>query len=378
MVVGRLQGGRLRPDRRGGRRAPHPSRSRGADRPAGAGRRRCARRPAAGNPRPDLLNDFPAHGFPGARPCASHAQRLYLVRTAERSWSRRALAGRRFWERLGWLTSGWRPSALARADSACAWRPACCSHGHDLDETQFPPVSRSSLALCRVPETACKTGAMRGAERIGRELKDGPARARVGLKVSGAPAREGAPILSQGQAVGVVTSGGFSPSLAAPIAMGFVPPHLAAVGTALEVEVRGRRQGAEVTAMPFVPHRYRRPCPPSVTRTNLNALHSRRPRVGQSRGRHRHHRHHRLCRRAAGRRGVRGVARRRQKREIRRHHGGGGERQGRFDVFAPISGEVHRRSTTPSPATPRTSTNPPRAAAGSSSSRSPIPPRWKP
>ena len=56
--------------------------------------------------------------------------------------------------------------------------------------------------------------------------------------------------------VGVVTSGGFSPSLGAPIAMGYVPPSLARPGTELAVLVRGRAQPAEVTALPFVAHRY--------------------------------------------------------------------------------------------------------------------------
>jgi aminomethyltransferase len=53
-----------------------------------------------------------------------------------------------------------------------------------------------------------------------------------------------------------VTSGGFSPSLNRPIAMGFVPPALSAPGTRLKVSVRGRQQDATVAALPFVPHRY--------------------------------------------------------------------------------------------------------------------------
>ena len=56
--------------------------------------------------------------------------------------------------------------------------------------------------------------------------------------------------------VGVVTSGGFSPSLGKPIAMGFVPPAFAALGTELKVIVRGKSAAAEVVAMPFIPHRY--------------------------------------------------------------------------------------------------------------------------
>jgi aminomethyltransferase len=101
---------------------------------------------------------------------------------------------------------------------------------------------------------------VRGAERIARELADGPARLRVGLSIlEGAPAREGARILApDGTDVGVVTSGGFSPTLGAPIAMGYVPPALAEPGTRLAVEVRGRAQAAAVTPIPFVPHRYHR------------------------------------------------------------------------------------------------------------------------
>jgi aminomethyltransferase len=77
--------------------------------------------------------------------------------------------------------------------------------------------------------------------------------------LEGAPAREGAEIADAGGAViGRVTSGGFSPSLSAPIAMGFVPPALAEPGAPLKVIVRGKPQAAEVAAMPFVPHRYAR------------------------------------------------------------------------------------------------------------------------
>ncbi len=81
---------------------------------------------------------------------------------------------------------------------------------------------------------------------------------RVGLKVlEGAPAREGAEITDDaGQVMGRVTSGGFSPTLSAPIAMGYVPPALAAPGTRLGVIVRGKVQPAEVTTLPFVPQRY--------------------------------------------------------------------------------------------------------------------------
>ena len=130
-------------------------------------------------------------------------------------------------------------------------------YGHDLDPTVSPIEAGLGFA---VSKKRLKAGAMRGAERLARELADGPSRVRVGLKVlEGAPAREGAPILgARGKVIGVVTSGGFGPTLGAPIAMGFVPPDHAKPGKKLTVEVRGRKQPAQVTELPFTPHRYHR------------------------------------------------------------------------------------------------------------------------
>ncbi|MDP3399981.1 MAG: glycine cleavage T C-terminal barrel domain-containing protein, partial [Brevundimonas sp.] len=99
-----------------------------------------------------------------------------------------------------------------------------------------------------------------GADRILKELADGPSRVRVGLHVKeGAPAREGAEIAdADGQVIGTVTSGGPSPTLGHNIAMGYVPPHFAALGTDLKVIVRGKPAAATVIAMPFVAQRYYR------------------------------------------------------------------------------------------------------------------------
>ena len=128
-------------------------------------------------------------------------------------------------------------------------------NGHDLDPSVSPIEADLGFA---VSKARLKAGRMRGAPRIAGELAGGLSRKRVGLRVlEGAPAREGAEITdSGGAAVGRITSGGFSPSLSAPIAMGFVPPALARPGTALSAIVRGKAQPAEVVAMPFVPHRY--------------------------------------------------------------------------------------------------------------------------
>ena len=130
-------------------------------------------------------------------------------------------------------------------------------YGHDLDETVSPIEADLAFAVSRRRR---KAGDFPGAARIERELADGPSRLRVGLRVlEGAPAREGAEILDEeGAPLGLVTSGGFAPSLGAAVAMGFVPPSRSEIGTPLRVVVRGRPQQAEVTAMPFVPHRYHR------------------------------------------------------------------------------------------------------------------------
>jgi len=83
------------------------------------------------------------------------------------------------------------------------------------------------------------------------------AQRRVGMKVEGRmPAREGAEVFVGETKVGTVTSGGFSPTLGQPIAMAYVDSSYAAEGTALEIEVRGKRLNATVSPMPFVPHRY--------------------------------------------------------------------------------------------------------------------------
>lgn len=127
-------------------------------------------------------------------------------------------------------------------------------YGHDLDETISPVEAGLNFAVARRRRDAAD---FPGATRILSELGGVLDRVRVGLFVDGAPAREGAEILDKyGAAIGRVTSGGFSPSLNRAIALGFVPPDKAAPGTPLQVLVRGRTQPAEVTATPFVPHRY--------------------------------------------------------------------------------------------------------------------------
>ncbi|WP_172122588.1 glycine cleavage system aminomethyltransferase GcvT [Devosia sp. 919] len=127
-------------------------------------------------------------------------------------------------------------------------------YGHDLNSTISPIEAGLGFAVSKRRREA---GDFPGATRILAEREGQLSRVRVGLLVEGAPAREGAEILdAAGVPIGIVTSGGFAPSLGKAIALGFVPPAQAEPGTRLLVAVRGRSQPAEVVATPFVPHRY--------------------------------------------------------------------------------------------------------------------------
>lgn len=127
-------------------------------------------------------------------------------------------------------------------------------YGHDLDDTVSPIEAGLNFAVSKRRREARD---FPGASRILGELTGELTRIRVGLFVEGAPARENTTIFDQhGTGVGRITSGGFSPSLNRAIALGFVTPGHEAPGTKLQVEVRGRLQPAEVTTLPFVPHRY--------------------------------------------------------------------------------------------------------------------------
>lgn len=129
-------------------------------------------------------------------------------------------------------------------------------YGHDLDENTDPVSAGLAFAISKRRRAE---GGFPGAERILHLLADGAPTTRVGLALEGRQAaREGALVFSGDRQVGVLTSGGFSPSLERPIAMAYVESALAAPDTKLEIDVRGKRLAANVVPMPFVPHRYYR------------------------------------------------------------------------------------------------------------------------
>jgi aminomethyltransferase len=162
---------------------------------------------------------------------------------------------RAFWERL-LADPRARPIGLGARDSL-RLEAGLPLYGHDLDETISPVEAALEFAIGkRRREAEDFPGAARAIGEMAGRLQ----RRRVGLLVlEGAPAREGADIVTEaGELLGRVTSGGFSPTLGAPIAMGYAPPAYAEPGAEVCVVVRGKRQRARVTALQFVPHRYRR------------------------------------------------------------------------------------------------------------------------
>jgi len=130
-------------------------------------------------------------------------------------------------------------------------------YGHDLDEETTPIAASLGFALSKRRR---EEGGFPGHQRLMIEREQGAVLKRVGLVVEGRqPVREGAPVLDgEGNAVGRVTSGGFSPTLQKPIAMAYVPTASAVPGTAITLEQRGKLFTGIVTPMPFVPHRYHR------------------------------------------------------------------------------------------------------------------------
>jgi aminomethyltransferase len=138
-----------------------------------------------------------------------------------------------------------------------------CLYGHDIDETTTPVEAALEWSVQKTRRAGgARAGGFPGADRILAQFDSGAARRRVGLRAEGrAPVREGTalfPDASSTEAIGKVTSGGFGPSLNAPVAMGYLPSALAVAGTQVFADVRGQRLPLRVAAMPFVPNTYKR------------------------------------------------------------------------------------------------------------------------
>ena len=129
-----------------------------------------------------------------------------------------------------------------------------CLYGQDIDETTTPVEAALTWTIGKRRR---ETGGFPGAEIILRQIAEGAARRRVGIKLDGkVPGRPGAEITDKRWTIGAVTSGGYGPSVGGPVAMGYVDADYSAAGTEVDVIVRGKPQPGRIVKLPFVPHRY--------------------------------------------------------------------------------------------------------------------------
>lgn len=149
-------------------------------------------------------------------------------------------------ERLAW-------TGLAARDSL-RLEAGLCLYGHEMDASVDPVTAG---LLWAIPKALRSGSGYRGAARLAELAATPPSHKRVGLKPDGRqPVRDGAELFDEdGNPAGIVTSGGFGPSVGHPIAMGRVRADLAAEGTPLFAEVRGNRVPLRVHSLPFTPHR---------------------------------------------------------------------------------------------------------------------------
>ncbi|MGF1610814.1 MAG: glycine cleavage system aminomethyltransferase GcvT [Kiloniellales bacterium] len=136
-----------------------------------------------------------------------------------------------------------------------------CLYGHDIDDSTTPVEAGLAWALSKARrKEGARPGGYPGAEVIQRQLEEGVARRRVGIRPEGrAPIREDCQLTDQeGGFVGRVTSGGFGPTVGGPVAMGYVRSDLAKPGTTLQAMLRGKPQPVVLAKLPFVELRYHR------------------------------------------------------------------------------------------------------------------------
>lgn len=152
-------------------------------------------------------------------------------------------------ERVMWV-------GLAARDSL-RLEAGLCLHGLDITPEIDPA---SAVLMWAIPKEVRASGAFIGADALRSILERGPAQKRVGLKPEGRqPVRTGAALFdTDGNPAGHVTSGGFGPSAAHPVAMGYVQTSLAKPGAKLFADVRGTKIPVDISPLPFTPHRYRK------------------------------------------------------------------------------------------------------------------------
>lgn len=148
------------------------------------------------------------------------------------------------------------PAGLGARDSL-RLEAGLCLYGNDIDNDTSPVEASLTWAM---QKRRREEGGFPGAARIQKELAEGVARKLVGIKPDGrAPAREGVEIQTlAGVTIGSITSGGFGPTVGAPVAMGYVQTEHSAPGEKVNLIIRGKAQPAEIASLPFVQQNYKR------------------------------------------------------------------------------------------------------------------------
>lgn len=146
------------------------------------------------------------------------------------------------------------PAGLGARDSL-RLEAGLCLYGHDMNPDIDPVTAGLLFAIGKRRRTE---GGFAGAETVLKTLADGATQKRIGILFDGRmPVREGAELVdAEGGMVGRITSGTFSPTLEAPIAMGYLPKPIAEIGASVTAIVRGKLVTGTITKMPFVPQRY--------------------------------------------------------------------------------------------------------------------------
>ncbi|WP_223421910.1 glycine cleavage system aminomethyltransferase GcvT [Tateyamaria pelophila] len=138
-----------------------------------------------------------------------------------------------------------------------------CLYGHDMDRGTTPVEAALSWAIQKVRRSGgARAGGFPGADTILSQIQTGTDRVRVGLLPTGrAPMREGVELFATEEdtaPIGTITSGGFGPTVGAPIAMGYVAKQYANIGTTIYGALRGKRLPVEVAKIPFTPAKFKR------------------------------------------------------------------------------------------------------------------------
>ena len=190
---------------------------------------------------------------------SSHGQ---VIQAKTASKSRRPPMSRARLPRVCSKSSDVVPVGLGARDSL-RLEAGLCLYGSDIDESTSPVEAGLSWAIQNVRRRGgLRAGGFQGGDVILAQLEAGTVRRRVGLRADGrAPVRAASRLFSDregGLHIGSVTSGGFGPSIDAPVAMGYLPNRLAQPGTTIFAEVRGKRLPVRVATLPFIaPHHKR-------------------------------------------------------------------------------------------------------------------------